>query len=51
MRKIYDDETIISVTEQDIFEYDIDTRNYIEEKMNCNEIQSIIFDEDANEDF
>ena len=51
MRKIYDDETIISVTEQDIFEYDIDTRNYIEEKMNCNEIQSILFDEDANEDF
>jgi len=51
MRKIYDDETITSVTEQDIFEYDIDTRNYIGEKMNCNETQPILFDEDANEDF
>ena len=51
MRKIYDDETITSVTEQDIFEYDIDTRDHIEEKMNCNETQLIIFDEEANEEF
>ena len=51
MRNIYDDETITNVTEQDIFGYDIDIKNYIEEKMNCNEIQSIIFDEDVNEDF
>ncbi len=51
MRKIYDDETITNVTEQDIFEYDIDIKNYIEEKMNCDEIEDIIFDEDVNEDF
>ena len=51
MRKIYDDETIKEVTEQDIFEYDIDIREHIEEKMNCNETQLIIFDEEANEEF
>ncbi|MAX68539.1 MAG: penicillin-binding protein [Flavobacteriales bacterium] len=51
MRKIYDDVTITNVTEQDIFEYDIDIKNYIEEKMNCDEIEAIIFDEDINEDF
>ena len=51
MRNIYDDETITEVTEQDKFEYTQEIQDYIEEKMNCNEIQSIIFDEDANEDF
>ena len=51
MRKIYDDDTIKDVTEQDIFEYSVDIRSHIEEKMNCNETQPIIFDEDVNEDF
>ena len=51
MRNIYDDETITEVTEQDKFEYTQEIQDYIEEKMNCNEIQSILFDEDANEDF
>ncbi len=51
MRYIYDDETITEVTEQDKFEYTQEIQEYIEEKMNCDGTQPILFDEDANEDF
>ena len=52
MRDVYDDETITEVTEQDRFKYSsIQIKNYVENKMNCDQIEFLNIEESENEDF
>ena len=39
MKNIYEDENITDITQDDVFEYsDINIKNKVENKMNCNQI-------------
>ena len=52
MRGVYDDETITEVTEQDRFKYSsIQIKNYVENKMNCDQVEFLNIEESENEDF
>jgi len=52
MRDVYDDETITEVTEQDRFKYSsIQIKNYVANKMNCDQIEFLNIEESENEDF
>ena len=52
MRGIYDDETITKVTEQDRFKYSsIQIKNYVQNKMNCDQIEILNIEELENENF
>ena len=52
MRDIYNDEKITEITEQDRFKYSsIQIKNYVENKMNCDQSELINREESEKEDF